>query len=96
MNNVPAGGPLHVLMLALVRVSGACLAAGLVIWFFQRDSDLASSLLNGGIVLLMATPILRILMSAIGAVRVRDWVHVGTIVAVALLLALTLTFAARG
>ena len=96
MTKVHGAGPLQVLMLATVRVSAACLAAGLVLWFFQRDSDLALSLLNGGIVLMMATPIVRVLISAVEAVRVKDWVHVGTIAAVAALLALTLTFAARG
>ena len=39
-------GPLQVVMLSTVRVSAACLFAGLVLWFVQRDSDTASSLLN--------------------------------------------------
>ena len=98
MTNEPQSGlagPLQVVMLSTVRVSAVCLLAGLVLWFVQRDSDTASSLLNGGIVFLMATPILRVLASAAEAIRVRDWLHVATILAVAGLLALTLTMATR-
>jgi uncharacterized membrane protein len=86
---------LGVAMTAGVRGSALCLILGLAMWLAAPDLAPAGWLLNAGILILMATPALRVLLSAAEAVRERDWQHVATIVAVAVLLALTLIYASR-
>jgi uncharacterized membrane protein len=68
---------------ALGRVLGAgvlasttCLAAGLVITLVGGESRLAPLLLLTGLVLLMATPVARVMLSAVSYARRRDWLFV--------------------
>jgi uncharacterized membrane protein len=53
--------------------SSALLAVGLVLWIVKGPQGLASALLNAGLVVLIATPIGRVIASAIGFTLQRDW-----------------------
>ena len=56
-----------------VLASTFCLAAGLVTTLVRGDSAPARLLLSTGLVLLMATPVARVLLSAFTYLRRRDW-----------------------
>ena len=56
-----------------VLASTFCLAAGLVTTLVRGESAPARLLLSAGLVLLMATPIARVLLSAFTYLRRRDW-----------------------
>jgi uncharacterized membrane protein len=57
-----------------VLSSTVCLAAGLTAWLVPGGHSLAEALLRAGLVLLMATPIVRVAASNIVYVVTRDWV----------------------
>ena len=59
-----------------VLASTTCLAAGLVMTLVASDSGPARVLLSTGLVLLMATPAARVVLSAVSYARRRDWVFV--------------------
>jgi uncharacterized membrane protein len=77
------------LLVTGVIVSALLLAAGL--FFFLLDPGMARNgwLLNGGLIVLMATPILRVMVSVAEYVRLRQWFFV--VVTVIVLAELTLT-----
>jgi uncharacterized membrane protein len=81
------------LLQAGVLTSAACLAAGLIGWMASGPSPWANGALTIGLIALMATPILRVLVSLIAYVRMRDWFFVLTTVAVFVLLAITVVLA---
>jgi uncharacterized membrane protein len=81
------------LLQAGVLTSAACLALGLVLWMAGVSAGAASALLTTGLVILMATPILRVIVSLIEYVRMRDWFFVGTTVVVFGVLLVTVTLA---
>lgn len=54
-------------------VSTVLLAAGLVSFFVQPTHPVTDWLLHGGLVLLMATPVARVLVSTVGYLLDRDW-----------------------
>ena len=70
------------LLEAGVVVSAVALAAGLLMWMIMRDSRIASSLLSGGLIVLMLTPLARVVASLIAWARMRDWFFVWTTVMV--------------
>jgi uncharacterized membrane protein len=70
------------LLEAGVIVSAACLAIGLVLWMIARDSPMAHVLLTAGLVVLMLTPLARVVASFVAWVRLRDWFFVATTVMV--------------
>lgn len=76
-----------------VLASAACLALGLVAWMAAGDTVWSSRLLTLGLLVLMATPILRVIVSLVAYVRMRDWFFVLTTVAVFVLLAITVALA---
>jgi hypothetical protein len=84
---------IRTVMLWAARVSAALLAGGLIWWLARPHSELALRLLDAGTLLLMTVPMLRVLQSGARAIWQRDWLHVGTIVAVGMLLAATLWYA---
>jgi uncharacterized membrane protein len=86
---------LAVLMLTGVRVSGLFLIAGLAWWLVDRGNARAEWLLAAGLMALMATPMLRVAVSVVEAIRARDWFYVMVTLAVVVILAITLTSAAR-
>lgn len=84
---------IRVAMVAISWVSAALLAAGLAWWLARPGAEQSIQVLEAGILLLMTVPMFRVLQSAARGVRLRDWLHVGTIAAVASLLTLTVWYA---
>jgi uncharacterized membrane protein len=70
------------LLHAGVTLATICLAAGLVLWFVTRGSHAATLTLTAGLVILMLTPLARVLASLVAYVRLRDWFFVATTVLV--------------
>jgi len=56
-----------------VIASTACLAAGLVLALVVGDGAVAAFLLNTGILVLLATPVARVVVSTMEYVNERDW-----------------------
>ena len=56
-----------------VLASSACLAIGLLLFLATGGNALSSFLLNAGIVVLLATPVARVIVSTIQYVSERDW-----------------------
>jgi uncharacterized membrane protein len=81
------------LLQAGVLTSAACLALGLVLWMAGAAEGAANVLLTAGLVMLMATPILRVIVSLVEYVRMRDWFFVVTTVLVFGVLLVTVTLA---
>ena len=65
----------HVLTIG-TRASTACLAAGLMLTFFIPEARVTAVLLTAGIVVLMATPVTRVIVSVVEFARQRDWLFV--------------------
>jgi uncharacterized membrane protein len=88
-------GLLGRLMLAGVMLSAASLAIGLALWLAAGEG---TRLLNFGLIVLLATPMLRVAVSFLEAVRLRDWFFVGATLTVVLLLSASvlLSFRAAG
>jgi len=60
-----------------VGASTVCLAVGLILTFATGDTGAARTLLSVGIVVLIATPVVRVAVSSAGYARQRDWLFVG-------------------
>ncbi len=79
-------GPLELqlgrLLFAGVMSSALCLAVGLVLWVAGGHPTAANAILTAGLVILMVTPIARVVASLAVYVRMRDWFFVGTTVMV--------------
>lgn len=73
--------------------SAICLAAGLVLWMMRGPSDAATTALTIGLIVLMATPIVRVVVSLVAYIRMRDWFFVVTTIMVFVLLAATVSLA---
>lgn len=84
---------LGVLLKAGVLSSAASLAVGLLTWLAAGPTALSSGALTLGLIILMATPILRVVVSLVAYIRMRDWFFVGTTVAVFVLLGITVLLA---
>jgi uncharacterized membrane protein len=56
-----------------VMISSICLAVGLALSFVDATSALANILLQVGIVVLLATPVARVLVSIVEYAQQRDW-----------------------
>jgi uncharacterized membrane protein len=89
MKNVPNDdilGPLELklgrLLFAGVTTSAVCLAAGLVLTLAGVSPAAAHVILTAGLVILMITPIARVVASLVVYVRLRDWFFVGTTIVV--------------
>jgi uncharacterized membrane protein len=78
-----------------VTTSAAALAVGLAIFLVAPDAPAASRLLNAGLLVLMATPMLRVLLSIVEYVRMGDWFFAGTTLAVIAELSVTVLSALR-
>jgi uncharacterized membrane protein len=84
------------LFFAGVTLSAALLAIGLALFLFAPDAPATSHALNAGLLVLMATPMLRVLLSVVEYARMGDWVFVATTVAVIGELSITVVSALRG
>ena len=88
------------LLMTGVRLSAVCLIAGLVLTEFNRAADRVDGaaphrLLNVGLVILMATPITRVLVSLVDEMRSRNWFFAVITAVVVALLGATLSVAWR-
>jgi hypothetical protein len=80
-------------LLAGVVSASACLAAGLALWLAHLAPSIANVLLTAGLIVLMATPILRVVVSLVEYARMRDWFFVATTLIVLIVLCVTITVA---
>lgn len=64
-----------IVLRAGVTISSICLAAGLIMAIVQGPGT-ADILLAAGVVILLATPVARVLISIVEYVRERDWTFV--------------------
>lgn len=82
-------------LLSGVVASTTLLALGLAGWMAGFHGALVSVAFQAGLLLLMATPIARVLASVVEYVRERDWMFVATTVTVLAVLAATVVAAIR-
>jgi hypothetical protein len=61
-----------------VTAAALCLAVGLALWVAGAPGRVANGLLTTGLIILMLTPIARVVASLIVYVRMRDWFFVAT------------------
>jgi uncharacterized membrane protein len=76
-----------------LAVSATSLALGLVLFFLAREWTGTMWVLNAGLVVLMATPILRVVVSVVEYVRMRDWFFTLMTLVVLVELSVTLLYA---
>jgi uncharacterized membrane protein len=81
------------LLVTGVTISASALGVGLLIWLIAPSSTAANLLLKIGLFVLMATPILRVIVSAVEYFRMRDWFFVATTLAVLAVLGVTIFYA---
>jgi len=62
-----------VVLRAGVMASSACLAVGLLLALLMGDTGLAGILLHAGIIVLLATPVARVIVSIVQYASQRDW-----------------------
>lgn len=81
------------LLNAGVLASAVLLSAGLFLWEATGRGRAGGAILTAGLVILMATPILRVLVSLIEYWRMRDWWFVATTLTVLVVLLTTIVTA---
>ena len=79
------------LLVTGVAASAVLLSAGLLFWLWHPGAPRTDWLLNAGLIVLMGTPILRVIVSAAEYVRLRQWFFV--LVTLIVLAELTVTVA---
>jgi uncharacterized membrane protein len=89
MKNVPNEdvlGPLELklgrLLFAGVTASAVCLSAGLLLTLTGASPAAANVILTAGLMILMITPLVRVVASLVVYLRLRDWFFVGTTIVV--------------
>ncbi len=82
------------LLVTGVVVSATLLALGLVVWLAGIVG--AHLLMMGGLILLMATPIMRVALSVVEYVRLGDWLFSITTLVVLMVLLTSVLVALRG
>jgi uncharacterized membrane protein len=65
-----------------VTVAAACLAIGLALWFVLGGRPAVAMVLKVGLIVLMLTPLARVVASVVAYIRLRDWFFVTTTLAV--------------
>jgi uncharacterized membrane protein len=83
------------IMLIGVWLSAALLSVGLAARLVRGRSPGGDALLSVGLIVLMATPALRVVVSIVEAIRQRDWFWLWTTLAVALVLTGTVVYSLR-
>ena len=78
------------LLLGGVLLAAACLLTGLVMWMIAPPHGRA--LMDGGLIVLMATPVLRVVLSIAEYSRARDWPFVAAAAAVLVILLATVIY----
>ena len=82
-------------LLAGVLSSSACLAVGLIMWMAGGYPVAANRVLAAGLIVLMATPILRVVVSLVEYLRMRDWFFAATTIVVLAVLMVAVAVALR-
>jgi uncharacterized membrane protein len=83
------------LLAAGVTVSAILLAIGLGLWLFHPNHAAAMWLLNAGLIVLMATPIMRVVVSFAEYVSLGQWFFAGVTVLVLAELTITVLVALK-
>jgi uncharacterized membrane protein len=83
------------LLITGVMLSAACLAVGLVLLLVAPSSAWAADLLAAGLMILIATPMLRVVVSIVEYIRMGEWLFVMTTVVVLIELAASVFYALR-
>jgi uncharacterized membrane protein len=78
-----------------LSLSAAALVCGLALFLFLPEAPSRTWFLNAGLVILMATPILRVVVSVIEYVKMGDWFFVVATIVVLLELSVTMIFALK-
>jgi uncharacterized membrane protein len=81
------------LLVTGVIVSAALLAIGLGLWLANPQNGIALWLLNAGLVVLMATPMMRVVVSFAEYVNMRQWFFAGVTILVLIELSITVLVA---
>lgn len=61
-----------------VMAGATCLAVGLVLWMTGVNPAMSNLILTSGLILLMLTPLARVVTSLVVYARMRDWFFVAT------------------
>jgi uncharacterized membrane protein len=69
-----------------VMSAAACLTTGLIVWMIAGGTPFANGILTVGLVILMVTPLMRVVVSLVAYTRMRDWFFVTTTVLVFVML----------
>jgi uncharacterized membrane protein len=77
-----------------LTLSAAALVVGLMLFLFMPETPWRT-FLNGGLLILMATPMLRVVVSVVEYVQMKDWFFVLLTVAVLIELSVTVIYALR-
>jgi uncharacterized membrane protein len=83
------------LLVGGVILSAVLLGAGLALWLADPHAPTTGWLLNAGLMVLMATPMMRVVVSFAEYVRMRDWLFVAMTIVVLAELTLTVAVAFR-
>jgi uncharacterized membrane protein len=78
-----------------VSMSAASLAIGLALFLVAPDTPATGRLLNAGLLILMATPMMRVALSVVEYIRMGDWFFASTTLAVLAELAVTVLSALK-
>ena len=70
------------LLYAGVMSAAACLAIGLALWMAGTSPAVSNTILTTGLIILMLTPLARVVTSLVVYARMRDWFFVATTVMV--------------
>jgi uncharacterized membrane protein len=81
------------LLVAGVTISAILLAIGLGMWLFDAHRSNALVLLNAGLIVLMATPILRVIVSFAEYIAMKQWFFAAVTILVLLELSVTVLVA---
>ena len=81
--------------MAGVTISAILLAVGLGLWLFQPNQAAATWLLNAGLIVLMATPIMRVIVSFAEYVSLGQWFFAGVTILVLAELTITVLVALK-
>jgi uncharacterized membrane protein len=77
-------------LLAAVLIAAGCLLAGLALWMGAAPAGPA--LMNAGLIVLMATPVLRVTLSIFENVHERDWTFAAVAAAVLAILIASIAY----
>jgi uncharacterized membrane protein len=83
------------LFLAGITLSAAALVCGLALFLGAQGTPLAPRFLSVGLLILMATPAMRVLFSVVEYARMRDWFFVFVTAVVLVQLTVTMIVALR-